>query len=372
MADVQVVTNRGETRRKAVTLVDCDVHSTITRAMMIDRVSPRWRRHFERFGLRSPPITELYPRARNAGMRVDSWPDRPGSVPGSDRELLARQLLDEYDVDFAILNTLGLQDCNEVPAFAADLARIQNDWMWEEWLDRDPRLLGAIVIPFEYPAESVREIERCAADRRWVQVLLPSAAHEPLGSRKYWPIYEAASGHGIPVSLHTGGYGTHVGTGWPSFYLEEHVSYALAMQNELLSVVCEGVFTAFPDLRLVLTEGGATWVGALRWRLDGAWALLRDEVPHLERAPSEYVRDHVWFTTQPMEEPDDPRDLLRAIEHGQLADRLLFATDYPHWDFDSPTQSLPRALSKEVRAAILAGNACELYGLPREREVPAS
>jgi predicted TIM-barrel fold metal-dependent hydrolase len=73
-----------------------------------------------------------------------------------------------------------------------------------------------------------------------------------------------------------------------------------------------------------------------------------------------------------MEEPDDPRDLARAIEHGRLADRLLFATDYPHWDFDSPTRSLPRTLSNEVRAAILAGNACDLYGLPREREVPAS
>jgi predicted TIM-barrel fold metal-dependent hydrolase len=371
MADVQVTTRPAGAERQPVTLVDCDVHSTITRAMMIERTSPQWRRHFERFGLRSPPITELYPRARNAGMRADSWPGRPGSVPGSDRELLTRQLLDEYDVDFAILNTLGLQDCNEVPGFAAELARVQNDWMQEEWLDRDPRLLAAVVIPFEYPDAAVREIERRAGDRRWVQVLMPSAAHEPLGSARYWPIYEAAAAHGLPVSFHTGGYSTHVGAGWPSYYLEEHVSYALAMQNELLSVVCEGVFQAFPDLRLVLAEGGATWAGSLRWRLDAAWSPLREEVPRLERPPSEYVRDHVWFTTQPMEEPDDPRHLLLAIEHGQLADRLVFATDYPHWDFDSPTQSLPRALPAETRAAILAGNACELYRLPREREVPA-
>ncbi|HEY7202263.1 MAG TPA: amidohydrolase family protein [Candidatus Dormibacteraeota bacterium] len=62
-------------------------------------------------------------------------------------------------------------------------------------------------------------------------------------------------------------------------------------------------------------------------------------------------------------------EFLRAVQHGRLADRLLFATDYPHWDFDSPAQSLPGELSKEARAAILAGNACDLYGLPREREV---
>src|SRR2546423_15006284 len=109
---------------RPVRLVDTDVHSSMTRAMMIERASPLWRRHFERFGLRSPPITELYPRARNAGMRADSWPEAPGSFPGSDRDLAVRQLLDEHDIDFAILNTLGLQDCNEVPGFAAQLARI--------------------------------------------------------------------------------------------------------------------------------------------------------------------------------------------------------------------------------------------------------
>ena len=370
MTELQMRTERGATVRP-VRLIDTDVHSSMTRAMMVERAGPEWRRHFERYGLRTPPITEFYPRARNAGMRADSWPDRPGSIPGSDRELLVRQLLDEFDIDFAILNTLGLQDHNEVPAFAAELSRIVNDWVAEEWLAHDDRLLSAINVPHEYPDLAVREIERRAGDRRWVQVLLPSAAHDALGSPRYWPIYEAAAAHGLPVAIHTGGFGTHQGTGWPSYYLEEHVSYALVMQQQLLSLVCEGVFEAFPRLQLVLTEGGATWAASVRWTLDGAWSLLRDEVRHLPRPPSEYVRDHVWFTTQPLEEPDDPAQFLRAVEHAELADRLVFATDYPHWDFDSPAQSLPRQLPDQVRSAILAGNACDLYGLPREREAPA-
>jgi predicted TIM-barrel fold metal-dependent hydrolase len=131
-------------------------------------------------------------------------------------------------------------------------------------------------------------------------------------------------------------------------------------------MVCEGVFEAIPKLRVVLTEGGVTWVVSLRWGLDAAWSLLRESVPNLERRPSEVIHERVWFTTQPIEEPDDPNEFVQALEQGQLADRLLFATDYPHWDFDSPTQTLPRTVSKDLRARIFAGTACDLYRLPLE------
>ena len=87
------------------------------------------------------------------------------------------------------------------------------------------------------------------------------------------------------------------------------------------------------------------------------------------RRPSEYVREHVWFTTQPIEEPDDPKQLVWAIEQAGIGNRLLFATDYPHWDFDSPKQALPRAMDALLRRAIMCENALELYGLPRERAV---
>jgi uncharacterized protein len=141
------------------------------------------------------------------------------------------------------------------------------------------------------------------------------------------------------------------------------------MQSQLTSMVAGGMFEAFPDLRVVLTECGLAWAAALRWSMDAAWELMRDDMPRLPRRPSEYVRDHVWFTTQPSEEPEDPQHLLYAIQHAQLEDRLLFATDYPHWDFDSPTQALPRAMPKELRQAILYENALALYDLPRERQV---
>ncbi len=69
------------------------------------------------------------------------------------------------------------------------------------------------------------------------------------------------------------------------------------------------------------------------------------------------------MTTQPMEEPERRRHLKDVI--GWIgANRLLFATDYPHWDFDDPDASLPVQLDEEVRRGLFLDNARALYGVP--------
>jgi len=100
----------------------------------------------------------------------------------------------------------------------------------------------------------------------------------------------------------------------------------------------------------------------MAWRLDKHWPHFRDEVPHVRRPPSEYVREHFWFTTQPIEEPDNPHDL-RAVMDWIGWDRILFSSDYPHWDFDDPRSAIKCQMSKAERAAVFRGNAQALYGL---------
>ncbi len=302
-------------------------------------------------------------------MRADAWPDEPGSPPGSDLGLLQRQLLDEYDVDYGVLNSLGLLGCHEVPEFAAELARVENDWLWEEWLDKEPRCSDRSSSRSSTPSSSVREIERCASDPRWVQVILADTTEEPLGSRKYWPIYEAAAAHGLPVAVHTGGSAAHQGTGWLSYYLEEHVASSLVMQNGLMSMVCEGLFEEVPELRVVLTEGGVTWAVALRWALDSAWDLLRDEVPRLQ---THALRVHPTTTSGSRPNRSRSRTIL-----GSSCRRSSTATS-PTGSCSRPTTrtgtstrrrrlSLPTVSERSYARRIFATNACELYGLPLER-----
>jgi predicted TIM-barrel fold metal-dependent hydrolase len=344
--------------------VDADVHPVVPRSAVARRLPERWRAHYERYGSRTPYLGDLYPRAANQGMRADAWPEGPEAYPGSDPVLARRQLLDEYGVSYAVLNCADIMMVRETSEYAGALARAVNDHLRDEWLDLDPRFVGAIALPIDNPDAAVAEIERLAGDPRWVQAIIPASTAEPMGAVKYRPVFKAAAAAGLPVASHLGGYDPHRGTGWPSYYIEEHVGYALGMESQLLNMVCDGLFEDVPDLKLVLTECGVTWVVALRWALDGAYEQLRGEVPHLTRRPSEYVDEHVYFTTQPIDEPAEPKHLPQAVEHGRLRDRLLFSTDYPHWDFDAPTQALPRTFSAGTREQIFAGNACRLYGLP--------
>jgi uncharacterized protein len=188
---------------------------------------------------------------------------------------------------------------------------------------------------------------------------------EPMGRRKYWPMYRAAAEHGLPVGVHYGGWGRGplTGAGFPSYYLEDQVGMATAFQDGLTSLVFEGVFQEIPELRIVLIEGGVAWLAPLMWRMDRAFELLGSEAPKLDRRPSEVIREHVWLTTQPMDEPERTADLPVLFDHMGMDDRICFATDYPHWDFDSPERAIPRALGEDRRRRIMRDNAHALYRL---------
>jgi predicted TIM-barrel fold metal-dependent hydrolase len=102
---------------------------------------------------------------------------------------------------------------------------------------------------------------------------------------------------------------------------------------------------------------------SLAWRLDQSWKKLRAEVPYLKLAPSEYIQKHFWLSTQPMEEPRHQRHFEQLLEQMDGGSHLMFATDYPHWDFDSPGRALPATLPFEVRRNIMAENARRFYKL---------
>jgi predicted TIM-barrel fold metal-dependent hydrolase len=343
-------------------VVDCDIHNVpVAEADLRPFLSQGWWRHYERYGIRGyaggyyPPSSPMYARR-------DAWPPS-GSPPGSDYEFLREQLLDAFGVEYGVLNTL--YEVGEVlnAEFGAALAHAFNQWQVEHWLNRDDRLRASLLMPYQDAELAVAEIERFASDARFVQALMVARTPEPVGRRRYWPIYAALEQLGLPLAMHFGGYGGSPVTaaGPASFYMEQHAGMVLAFQDQVTSLVCEGVFERYPGLKVVLVEGGIGWLPPLMWRLDHTWRKLRDEVPHLRRAPSEYVRDHFWLTTQPIDEPPCRDGFQHLLDQLDMDDRVMFATDYPHWDFDAPDRAIPSIVAPDVRRKIMRENALGLY-----------
>ena len=353
--------------RATTSLVDCDVHTNVpSEQVMADLLPEKWRDYFRTFG--PAYASNAYPRAVKNAARVDTWPPS-GGLPASNLSFMRKQLLDEWGIGCAILGPLKsvAQSGLHNPEFAAAVSSAVNDWTASEWLAKEERLAGSIVTPYEDSDLAVAEIERLAPNRRFVQIYLLVRTSRPLGNRKYWPIYEAAVRNDLPVGIHFGGGNSNpiTAAGWPSYYLEDHSGNAQSFQDQVISLVCEGVFERFPALKIVLIEGGVSWLPPLAWRLDRAFERLHRDVPHLQRNPSEYIIDNIWMTTQPIVEPKAPytvRDLVESFP--MFEDRLMFSTDYPHWDFDAPNEALRKSrLPQETLGKIFHENAQKLYRL---------
>jgi predicted TIM-barrel fold metal-dependent hydrolase len=345
-------------------VIDCDIHNAVpSDKTYLHYLPERWRRHHETFGTRGHSGA-YYPRMNLNAARTDAWPPS-GLPPGSDLDFLRFQLLDTWGIDFGILNPLMGAGGQLNLDYGAALSRATNDWMIESWLEPEPRLRGSLTVPYEDGELAAAEIHRLGDHPGFVQVLLTARTSEPLGRRKYWNMFEAAVQHDLPIGVHFGGSGGSpiTGAGWPSFYIEDHAGMPPSLQTQVVSLVCEGVFERFPTLKIVLIEGGFAWLPPLMWRLDRAWERLHDEVPHLRKPPSAYIREHFWMTTQPIEEPHKREEFGQLLDHLAMPDRLMFATDYPHWDFDAPDAAVPVEVGQDLEAMIMAGNAKALYKL---------
>jgi predicted TIM-barrel fold metal-dependent hydrolase len=354
---------------EGLAIVDCDVHNEPGKNLL-PFLSERWRRYLERMGVRSLQTESVLKLgARPYACRLDAAPPS-GGVPGSDPAFAAEQLLDEYGISAAVINNITIPSGNLPVGLEVDLVRATNDYNQAHWLESDPRWLASINIATVEAAAAALEIVRCRErSDRFVQVLFDTHTERPAGNPMYWPIFEAAAACEIPIAFHISGRAKNrlsTGVGAVTYYFETRTALDVLAQPLVASLIFEGVFDRWPSLKVALVEMDWTWAVPLCWRLDATWRVQRDEVPDLQRKPSEYLRDHFWFSTQPgveTEEPEQFSELYGQWERAGFTDKLMFASDYPHWDMDSPFEATPLSLPRETKRKILGVNAATLYGL---------
>jgi predicted TIM-barrel fold metal-dependent hydrolase len=340
--------------------IDCDIHPAVTNLKtLMPYMDEHWQETFISRGQDG-----FNPGSYPVNAPISCRPDwkQPEGRPGTDLAQLRAQALDAFDSRYAICNCLYGGAIAVSEEMSAAMCRAVNDWIAAEWLDKEPRLRASIVVPAADPHLAVEEIERCAVDPRFVQILLPAGLEMMLGKRWYWPIFEAAQRHRLPIGLHAGTMYRHAptSTGWPTHFLHDYVANTNAFEAQMLSLIYEGVFGKFPDLTFVLIESGVTWLPTLIWRAVKTWRGVRPEVPWVKESPAELIRRHFRLTAQPIDGPKDAAILERVINQIGSDDMLLFATDYPHWQFEGEA-ALPEGIPSRLIEKILVDNPLATY-----------
>lgn len=270
----------------------------------------------------------------------------------------------DYQIVFPtpMLN-LGLHPVGKVEV---GLARAYARWIHERVLADNPEIKTMLYLPFNEPDECLKIVEEFGGMSGVVGFMVTSVRYRAVWDNQYARLYGAIQESGKPLGFHAAfnWIGERTMESLNRFMAVHALGFPFYNMIHLTNWVVNGLPERYPDLNVIWIESGLAWLPFLMQRLDHEYALRPSEAPLLKRKPSEYIAD-MYFTTQPLEVPEDLGVLEMTFAMLNAEDRLLYASDYPHWDFDLPARiyDLP-FLSEEARRKILGGNAARLFGLP--------
>lgn len=287
--------------------------------------------------------------------RHDPTPE--GWLDFADRACLEQAVL--YPTD-----ALSFSLCED-PQIANLLARAYNTWAHGRYMQFSPRLQCVALLPLQDIEAAVMELRRAHLELGMPGAFLPAVGPtRPLGAPYFWPLYEEAERIGCFLGVH----GAHMARGrdvLAGLRGAGLLHHPISQMVELSSMVSEGVFEKFPNLKVGFLEAGCGWVPYMMDRLDEKWetggarGLLR-------KPPSAYIRDsRIYFSAEPYE------STLPLMLERVGADHLFVASDFPHeLDDEGFLHHLDEwrgrtALGEEALEKILTGTAREAYGLGR-------
>lgn len=320
-------------------------------------------------------IFKLLPGAgsgdREMGGRIDRS-SRVMDTAGQDSQTVKADItsnMESLGLDALLLlpNYLAVISHLSVRDLAVAMCNAHIDYHLDQIADPSLGIYTMPIITWHDPEAAAETIERVAHHPAVVGVaVMNSYSNPPWGDQRYHVVYEAAQRHNLPLVFHaSSGLSLIERAGTQDGFqrvIESHsMQFLTSNQVQLTSLVFQGVPVRYPDLKIVFLEAGLLWVPAMMYRLDEYFVKRRAEAPLLEDLPSEYIRKHFWFGTQPIERP--PRDLMKAVfDACDGYNHFLFASDHPHWDYDEPiVVERLGFLSTEEKARVFAGNALSVF-----------
>ncbi len=366
-------------------IIDADGHVTEPAKLYVTHIDKKFRAQAEalvkgagagNLGI----IPALHPGWRSAAHALGEAQEDPklGKFPSGRNHPLASPAggydpherirdMDREGIDVAVcFATVATSVCAVADAdLEAALARAYNRWLGEYCSACPKRIKGAGIVP-------QRDMRKCTDEVLWlaqepwaVGIMTFGNLNGALADNPYFdPLYRAAEQADLPLCFHGGtdrppfAPGRQdVGNNMFLMHLTGHVWHQM---RAMASAVGGGLFERYSKLRIGFFEGGISWVPWWAERMDDHYRHFGGHTPHLGRAPSEHMRGPRCFFTF---DPDE--DLLPEALKWLGAGRLMWASDYPHFDARFPDAAElivnhPR-LSAEDKRAVLSSNALNFY-----------
>lgn len=314
--------------------------------------------------------------------------------------------LDTDGIELSVLYPtfmLGLQSLTDVE-FGLAQAQAYNDWCSSHLAEGQGRLFGAGALPPMHDPEDVelvaKELYRVATLPGMVSVFMrpnPAVEWRPFDDAVYDPIWAAAQDTGLPIAFHPflapdlpgackglklarprqpdGRYvsleemdrleaDSDASAFLPNIYFTQAIANPADVMSSICYITAGGVCERFPGAKFIFLEANGGWLVPWLERLDHHSRKFSWDVPWLKMLPSEYFRRQCWISFDPDE------SMLEVTAKSPLcgADRIIWASDYPHPDakFPGVTEELNEALeglSFEEKRAITSESAIALYGI---------
>jgi predicted TIM-barrel fold metal-dependent hydrolase len=288
------------------------------------------------------------------------------------------ELMDELGVDrslmFPTLASLLEERMRDDPELIHAVIHALNQWMYEEWsFNYEDRIFATPIISLPIVDKALEELAWVVERGAKTVLVRPAPVPGYRGSRSFGfpefdPFWQAVVDADILVSMHASDSGyTRYQSDWtgPAEMLPfKHDSFKYLtmghrpVEDTMAALVCHGVLTRFPDVRIASIENGAEWVVPFLHRLEDTYR----KMPHaFDEDPVEAFKRNVYVA--PFHE-DDISELIEAVG----ADHLLFGSDFPHPEGLAEPRSyierLPEGLSQDVVAGIMGRNLARIMRVP--------
>jgi predicted TIM-barrel fold metal-dependent hydrolase len=309
---------------------------------------------------------------RRAISEGEAWDRSLGGTLGkqNDDPMVQLQDMDKGGIDVQVVFPTGQLSLSRIKenGLAVERARAYNDWLAEFCSANPQRLKGVGVVALQDVDSAVAEARRAVEELGHIALMMPTnVCDQDIGKRAFWPFYEEVERLGVGLALHGGIHMAERMHGrFDSFIAVHTLAFPFECMAALTGIMFAGVPEAFPTLRIAVMEGGSGWIPFMMDRMDEEFELRgHREAPLLKAKPSEYLTSGRFFIGI---EPDESTIPYLAQRIG--ADKLLFASDYPHWDSSWPRtvfEFVERPdLTDEDKRLILGGNAQSFYRFTAE------